>query len=248
MSVGYIIISLGTERRKSLTQVSHRRLREAGLSHVTGVEFIDGKTADLDAELAGSGYRLANNGNGFHKGEIGLWLSTINCLKAIVDGEHEHVIVLEDDAVVKYPMFKSVFPSVMKEIPDDYDFFAWAVPQNQRQDYFYNRIFDEDGNWQMILGLPPITKEESPHYIPGKRLVCEAYQGYRAVAMMYSKAGAGRILDLINKQGIYGPTDIVLFTAHHTGKLKGYTLLPDVRDIIDHMETGTTVRSTGMYR
>ena len=246
MSIGYIVITIDTPRRERLRTVTHRRLRDAGIEEVSGVRFVNGKVDNLDAEMQAMGVRLGNGGAGMHKGEVGLWLSTINSLRAIVDGKHEHVIVLEDDAVVS-KSFKTVLPVVLRELPEDYDFFAWAVPENQRVDYYYDRWFDENGAWTMNLG-PPITREGSPHYLPDRHYVCRAYQGYRAVAIMYSKKGARKILELINELGIYEHTDLMIFTKHHTGYLDGYTFFPEARSIIDHKETGTTVRSTGMYR
>lgn len=245
MSIGFIIITIGRDKRKTLAEMARVRLSNVGLEEVTGVRFVDGTIHDLDEELKRSGVRLSAGGAGMHKGEVGLWLSTVNSLRAIADGEHDHVILLEDDAVVKASFYR-VLPQVMKELPADYDFFAWAVPQNQRIDYSYDRWFDEDGSWTMNVG-PPITKKESPHYLAGTKYVCKAYQGYRAVAIMYSKKGARKFLDLIEELGISSPTDIMLFTKHHTGYLDGYTFFPEVRDVIDHKETGTTVRSTGMY-
>lgn len=245
MSIGYIIQDIGTQKRQRLVKGIRRKMLEYDVPEVTGVKFINGRVHDLDAEMESMGVRLGNGGAGMHKGEIGLWLSTINSLRAIADSEYENVIVFEDDAVVRQS-FPARVQQVFAELPDDYDFFSWHVPKNQRQDYYYDRWFDDNGAWTMNLG-PPLKDEESPHYIPGNEYVCTAYQGYGGIALMYSKKGAGRVLELVDQTGILGPTDCVLFTKSHTGYLGGYTFRPHILDVITYKETGTTVRSTGMY-
>lgn len=243
MSIGYAFITIDVLRRKPLMEAARRRLNEAGLEEVTGIEFVNAHMpGELDAALATSPYKVASGG--FHKGELALWLSTVNCLREAAASEHDWFLVLEDDAVVT-PSFESMLPWVLGHIPDDADFFAWAIPENQKLDYHYHRYFDDNGNWELI-SQGRLATHESPHWI-GDELVCKAYQGYRAVAIMYTKKGALRVLDILDQKGFFGPTDLVLFQEHHAGRLNGYTLMPDITDAITHKETGTTVRSTGMY-
>jgi len=244
MSIGYIIITLGEESRQQLVTTTHRLAKEAGLIEVPCVEFVDGRTPEkLNAALALSEFKINSDG-GFHNGEVGLWLSTINALKAIASGEHEYVVVFDDDAVI-LPSFETMLPWVLRELPADADFFAVAVPENQRQDYYYHRAFTENGSW-FLISQDRHPKEGSPHYIPGNSLVCKVYQGYRTVATMYSKSGAQRILDILERTGLYTPIDLFLFENHHANLLNGYTFLPDVTDAVTHKETGSTVRGTGM--
>lgn len=208
----------------------------------TGVA-VDGRDPEQLKEAMRSSPWYEITGKNFHNGEIGIWFSQINALEAIAF-TGETTTVFEDDAVV-HPIFKEIYPLVIGELPDDWDFFAWAIPHDQKVDYYYNRAFDELGNWHIVSYLRhPYTG--SPHYI-GADLVCKAYQGYQAVAVMYSQRGARRIQQLARRQGIDTPYDLFLFREHHKGNLNGYTLLPDVYPAVTYEELGTIARESGMY-
>ena len=245
MSIGFISITLGDARRLAIRNVSLRRLKEYGLEEIEGVEFVDARIPGLlDAKLAESKYKVVGSGAGLHKGELGLWLSNLNALEAFLESDHDYCLVLEDDAVV-HQSFETMLPVAMRATPDDMDFFAWAIPDNQKQDYYYHRVFNDHGGWE-LQSQSRWSLWDSPHYI-GSDMVCKAYQGYQAVASMYSREGARNFFDIVTKRGIATPIDLLLFTEHHIGNLNGYTLLPTYVAAIEHQETGSIARSIGMY-
>ena len=183
-------------------------------------------------------------GPNFHNGELGIWYATLAALDHIYTNDING-IVFEDDAVV-LPPFKDIYPLVMGELPQDWDFFAWAIPDNQRYDYYYNRVFNGTGGWTLATNTWHAYRG-SPHYIPGKELVCTAYQGYQAVCIMYSPGGADKIMKLAEEKGIYTPFDLFIFQESQMGNLNGYTLLPDVYPVVTFEERGTIARASGMY-
>lgn len=244
MRLGFIIVSLD-DTRKVLKYAARSALRRVGFEEIDGIEFVDGRRLDeLDRHVEASRFRIT--GRAFHRGEVGLWLSTINCLDFIASSDdYDYVMVCEDDMVIT-DQFEEALPEVMSEIPDDVDFFSWAIPSNQKADYYYKRKFNSTGGWS----LTSETRHgytESPHYIDGNKYVCKAYQGYRTVSTMYTKSGANKILRILSRKGIHAPVDLMIFQEHHMGNLNGYTLLPNINTLITHKETGTIARSTGMY-
>lgn len=240
----YAIISVD-DTRKDLREASARELQKAGLTPLTIHDdtFVDGRVPGaIEDEIRKNHWRVT--GNNFHNGELGIWFSQMNTLYDSLYEYNEFTLILEDDAVVQ-PIFQSIFPVVLGELPIDMDFFAWAIPADQKVDYYYNRVFDENGNWHIASHVRH-RYSASPHYI-GSELVCKAYQGYQAVAVMYSKYGVQKIINLVNENGIDTPYDLFLFREHYKGNLNGYTLLPDVYPVITYEERGTIARASGMY-
>ena len=246
--IEYLIVSVD-DSRKALKEKAMERLAEAGVPQMDigrHHPFVDGRQRGaLEDEIEYWGkWGLEITGKNFHNGELGIWFSQLNSLDLWEWNPAKHLIVLEDDASI-CTNFKSIKPYVLEQLPEDYDFFAWAVPANQRVDYYYDRVFDEQGNWH-LTGRPYHKYGASPHNI-GKSLVCKAYQGYHAVAVMYSHTGGEKILTLVKEQGLDTPYDLFLFREHFKGNLNGYTFLPDVNDVITHQETGTIARNSGMF-
>ena len=238
----YTVITVD-DSRKRLKDAIHEAMADAGVRRSPIAAFVDGRDPEiLQACIDHWGFKIT--GQNFHNGELGIWYSQLHVLECTaLAGEPN--IVFEDDAVVGQPIFKEIFPLVMKELPDDWDFFAWTVPEDQKVDYYYNRLFHADGGWS-ILSHVRHKHHESPHYI-GKELVVKAYQGYQAVAIMYSPNGAAKILQHVSETGIDTPYDCMLFRDSMRGVLNGYTLDPYVYPVITYEELGTIARNSGMY-
>lgn len=206
---------------------------------------VDGRiSGEVDKYLEENDLRVT--GGPFHNGELGIWLSVINTFyDFLIQTTDSSLLVFEDDAVVEAP-FLPAYPLVMEELPNDWDFFAWAIPADQKVDYYYNRVFTTSGDWTIFNHIRH-TYTGSPHYIPGKQLVCKTYQGYQAVAIQYSRKGIIKILNLVKEFGLHSPIDLFLFTEAFKGTLNGYSLLPDVYPMVTFTELGTIARNSGMY-
>jgi GR25 family glycosyltransferase involved in LPS biosynthesis len=239
----YVILTVD-DSRLELKQDIIRAMEETNIER-TFARCVDGRIpGQIDFFLKENGLRVT--GQPFHNGELGIWLSVVNTFyDFLIHSKDDALLIFEDDAVVEKP-FAQAFPHVMQELPDDWDFFAWAIPADQKADYYYNRVFTTAGDW-MIFNHIRHTYTGSPHYIPGKQLVCKTYQGYQAVAIQYSRRGMNKILSLIGEQGLHSPIDLFLFTEAFKGNLNAYTLLPDVYPMVTFVEKGTIARNSGMY-
>lgn len=240
----YTVLSVD-DSRKELRDAIHEEMQALGIERLDGVSCVDGrKPGAIDKWLLENPIRVT--GERFHNGELGIWASVYNAWdRFIVSTKAKKLIVFEDDAVVK-DAFGKMLPFVEKELQGtDWDFFAWAVPHDQKVDYYYNRAIYPNGTWSVVSPMRH-KYEQSPHYV-GKTLICKAYQGYHAVCIMYSRRGVFKLMDMLMQDGITEPLDLFLFRHSLAGNLNGYTLLPDVTTAVTFKEKGTIARNSGMY-
>lgn len=239
MKIIYAVISIDDSR--SATRWETKQTMR--FPELTGVEFVDGRIHGKIVKYIQQNDILVT-GQNFHFGELGIWFSNLNVWKAFLDTDADAIIVFEDDALIT-PDFHGRLSRVLTDLPEDFDFISLHVPENQHGDYYYDREFMEDGSWRMRSSVLR-QKYTSQHYM-GSRYVATAYQGYGAVTIMYSRAGVLKILDLIEKYGIYTPLDLFLFLENFKRNLAGFTLMPDAPKLLDYEEYGTIARATGMY-
>jgi GR25 family glycosyltransferase involved in LPS biosynthesis len=240
VNVEYIIMTVD-ESRAALKADLRYEMRD--YKEIEGVEFIDGRIPGvLESALAARG--LPVKSHAFHRGELALWLGTINAWERIAESDADGVIIFEDDAVVA-PEFNLFMPAVWKELPEDWDFISLAVPSDQYIDYYYDRIFSVNGGWQLFSNNK-LRENQSPHYI-GSKKVAKAYQGYALVSTMYSPKGARKALELVKADGFTQPADCWLFEMHYRELLNGYAPMPTVPKVVWFEEQGTIARATGMY-
>lgn len=153
-------------------------------------------------------------------GEYGIWYSQLNCWwYAAQEGD---LLVLEDDAIVSEE-FDVVMGPLLTELPDDYDFMALFVPDNQLQDFRYRVNYDAGG--------APMNAIDAgdPGYqyaIDGKRYVTRAYQGYSCVANLISQKGARKLIERLRVRHIYSTVDCFMFLEAHQGTVEAYAHHP----------------------
>lgn len=129
-------------------------------------------------------------------GEWGVWASNLDAWNTY--SEEGDLILFEDDAI---PLDK--FHMDWEEyLPNDYDFVAIWVPENQYIDITYGDFY---------INNPYFAK---------------AYNGYGGVAICYSFAGMQKLLKIVREEGIYQPLDLLLYEYSKKGKLNGYSLKP----------------------
>ena len=237
------------DSRAKLKTDMREKMGAISIPEVTDVKFIDGRVpGDIEKYIKDNNFII---GNGFHRGELGIWFSTINSWRWLVTSDYDALIVMEDDATIsesKY--FSNILNQLISLLPKDWDFTTLFVPNNQTQDYFYDRLFNSNGGWE----LRPDGRgtngrfEDSPQYIGNVTLV-RSYQGYSNVSVMYSKSGAQKLLNLIDKNGIRGPVDCWLYEEEFKpqGNINGYAPAPHVLRVVEFTEMGTIARNSGMY-
>lgn len=237
MRVAYTIVSIDDSRAGTRQAI---RSRMAFLPEATGIEFVDGRNAaKLDERLRG--YQA---GAHLHDGELGVWFSQINCWRYLARSDLDALLVVEDDAEIDAGI-EFAMDRFMERLPAGWDFLALHVPQDQKQDYFYDRSFRADGTWHLVSERRH-TLESSPHHFVDP-ILATAYQGYSSVAILYSRAGAEKLLTLVGS-AIRDPVDCFVFRQHHRGCLRGYAPKPYLRDLVVHREHGTIARAIGTRR
>lgn len=153
--------------------------------------------------------------------ELGIWYSHMSCWQAAL---REELLVFEDDAILA-PNFMNGFSDLYRELPQDYDTFSLFVPNNQEQDFYYNTIYDADGEAK-YSGYPPRKTDKDSIYLIGSAIIAKAYQGYSLVCTLYSPKGADKLLTLARKHGMHAPVDCFVFKEAHRGNLISYAPRP----------------------
>lgn len=138
-------------------------------------------------------------------GQLGIWYTVLNAL------DHAPVVTFEDDAIL-HKDFHYVFEERQRFIPDDFDFFSLFVPRDS--DHIY---YNDASRYNLTDDPTPVVR---------------AYQPYGGVSMYYSEKGAGRIKDLLKRDGITAQYDDQLYKYAQTGELNGYTSSPRVPDLV----------------
>ena len=230
----YTIISINDERdryKKRIRQLVN--LPEVILPAVHGAE------VDLTEEYERRGLRrtewIAKTG------EAGVWLSNFDRW-AYVATMDEPLIVFEDDAIVNR-YFDKQLELFMEGMPENWDYVALWVPENQRIDYAYDVVYNELGVPD-IRGTVPYNESRFKHSLR----VAHVYQGYGMVAMMYSPAGGKKLVELAQRTGIDTPVDCFVYQQAHAGNLDGYAPTPIFANMVEYNWTNPShVQQTEMF-
>lgn len=200
------------------------------------VASINGSAGNLDQLMKAYGLKWTDWNPSF--GEAGVWLSNfLNWYR--VSSLNEPLIVFEDDAIID-EHFSVHIDTIVRQLPDDWDFVALWVPDNQRIDYRYNLSYNEHGVPQ-IYGTRP---NGFPSYFDfGASDIAKVYQGYGMVAMMYSPVGGRKLVKLAKKYGLRNPVDCFIFEEAHKGALNGYAPKPD-KVFVNYDWAETQIHST----
>lgn len=178
-------------------------------------------------------------------GELGIWASVVNCWNWCVEN-NEDLLVFEDDAI-PVQGFIQKFNQFYNNLPKDYDFAAIWVPENQRGDYYYSVIYDDDGCPRQVpreLAVP--FGSESMYEIPGRYPVSKVYQGYGGVSMLFSPGGSRKLFELSRKFGLYTPVDCHFYLSAHrpNNNVSGYAPHPDYVMVDYDWSTPTTIQTS----
>lgn len=237
--IAYTIISINDRAEENKADI---RAKLDPIPEVTDIHFVNGNNA---RELV-----LVWRRSGINKaewtpkvGEAGIWLSQYACWQWLVDSDYEYLLVFEDDAKVS-PNFRKALGEYLSETPEDMDFFSLAVPENQRQDFGYRIIYDENGEPKPVVR----AGERGYDFTFGSKVVARVYQGYCCVAVLYSKAGAQKLIDVAKERGMYTPVDCFLYQTAHRGAVNGYAPIPKGPMPVEiDWQIPTTVQDTNRF-
>lgn len=219
----YNIISINDDRimyKEAIRSNVHRE--EVNIPAVNAFD------VNIQDELSRRGIKIAYPGM-FSVGEIGIWLSMFDCWQWAVDN-NEELITFEDDAI-PYWDFQPKFDIIYEEIPKSYDFFCLWVPDNQRIDYVYNVVYDDEG---IPRKVGPNRHPSNSIYDFGPERVTRVYNGYGNVAQLFSPKGAKFFMDRVRDVGIYTPVDCYLYQEAHAGRCEGYGPKPNYAKLVSY--------------
>lgn len=219
----YNIISIN-DSRKAYTDVIRKC---AGFDEVD-IPAVNAHEVNLHEELERRG--VAHHGDlwGNPKiGELGVWLSNFDCWQWAADN-NETLIVFEDDAIID-DTFQEQIKVFSSYLPDDWDFAALWVPENQLIDYNYDVTYNEWGD-AVHHGMRLYSDSLFTH----TRYTAHVYQGYGMVSLMYSPRGAQKLVDLVRETGIYTPVDCYVYQRAHKGDLNGFAPTPLFANIVKY--------------
>jgi GR25 family glycosyltransferase involved in LPS biosynthesis len=176
---------------------------------------------------------------GLQRGEWGIWFSNLNCWEYAAS--NDGLIIFEDDAIVD-SNFMHRYDRYISDIPQDTDFIALWVPDNQRQDYLYNVEFDAEGKPKVVRGS---LQPDNSIFNIDHEYIAKAYQGYGGVAMLVTKQGGGKLIELAQRYGQWSTSDCFYFLETHRNNLNGYALKPDYCDLVYYdWSVPTTIHTT----
>lgn len=120
--------------------------------------------------------------------------------------EQAPILTFEDDALINPQDFADRIDEVLLTLPEDTDFFSLFLPRDS------DHLFNEG-----MLVTSKITR---------------TYQRYGGVSMIHTKQGADKIRALLERDGITGQYDDVLYEYSRRGELNGYCLSPKEPDLV----------------
>lgn len=224
---------------------SRASYKDAIRKSITGIDEVvipatNGRTVNLTYELFKRGLSIPDT-NSLSLGEVGVWLSTFDCWRWAYENDEE-LLVFEDDAIIN-PRFSEKLKEFMKEVPSDYDFVCLWVPDNQRQDYNYSVIYDDDGHPHIYGTLP----DGQSSFDFGAEHAAMVYNGYGNVAQLFSPKGSKFFMDRAQKAGLYAPVDCYQYLEAHADRCEGYAPKPEYADLVSYDWPETTIHTTERF-
>jgi GR25 family glycosyltransferase involved in LPS biosynthesis len=186
-------------------------------NYVDDIEFCNGNTSAPWHIIDNMGIRQdvwsPYDGRSFSPlpGELGIWVSTLNVFKYIVDNSIDKFLILEDDAILS-ENFVKYFEIAIKDLPEDFDFLSLSYFQDQNE-------------------IDSRTQIGSEH-------IHKSYNQYsNGVGMVYSLKGAKKVLKLLKRTGIEYTSDCYLFHYSQNNTLNGYSLIKKESPLVSHMHS-----------
>lgn len=159
-------------------------------------------------------------------GEFGICGSQILILEYMVENNIPEMIVFEDDVMLT-DKFMDHLNLCYADLPDDFDFLSdMTVFPNER---FFNSVYE-----YTLIESSFITRSHLQN----------AHLGF----MLYSLAGAKKILALLKETGFFAPIDTMLFYYSRSGLLNGYSTFFSNRLIADKDFHGSMIDSDNIRR
>lgn len=217
----YVLVKINDKRQRTQKQIESKLVN----FNRHYVNCVDGKNTENIIDFFNNNPEIKEN-RIMRYGYIGHWITFINIFKYIVDNGLDHLLVLEDDAILSETFIEDL-NTYLKDLPDDYDFFT--IYQSLSE--IHNCVFSK----KELLGRFPLQFRQIKNantihkdWDIGSKYVVRAYQSFGSTGQIISYKGAKKILDLIIKNGFGlnryegGSLDEVLFIYSKKELLDGY--------------------------
>jgi GR25 family glycosyltransferase involved in LPS biosynthesis len=207
----YTIICINNRSKKYIDQ-NIKILKS--LKYINDIEFFNGNSGNAWDVINHKGIRTDvwkpydGRQTSPLPGEYGIWVSTINVLERIVDHDLESLLVLEDDILLEKDAEKNIL-AALADLPKSWDFLSLYHFEGQNE---YSLETD--------IGSDLIHKSIN--------------QPSGAQAIIYSNAGAKKILKLLKRKGIEYTSDCFIFEQSRLGFINGYSIIPGVKKYLQH--------------
>jgi len=218
MIPNYTIISVDDSRMENKEYI------RACMPNEVKLNFVDGRIPAYLKDAKNKWSNIETPGP-FKAGEFGIFYSVLNCLE--YGSDNDGIIYFEDDAI-PVPNIHDRLESIWSDMPRNMDMFALWSPENQKHDYRnvsgYNNVGEPlygSGKGKSIFNF-------------GHPEICYLWQGYGNVSMAFSRRGCEKLLEYIEKRGFFSPIDCLICIAVHGGYLKGYSLIPDIPNLVNY--------------
>lgn len=164
------------------------------------VESVNGKVSKQVADFYKERPQLKHIENPpLAKGEVGCYLSHYAAWEYAAQNNLNGFLIFEDDAELN-DSFIPMYNRALALLPENYDVFSMYVDRDQ------HGRFD---NAQRVDGV-----------------IAKGYQDWSLIGYFVSSAGAKKLLDITNTNGLNQPADWALFRNGHAGNLNVYTWDP----------------------
>ena len=228
-NINYTIIKIDNRAEEGIKNLQSK-LTNNFLYH-DNLEFVDYRKTDVNNFFQERNINISWVGTLFGllptytSSELAITASHLVALEYLVNSDLDELIVFEDDVVLDN-QFANILASCLQDLSKDYDFLS-----DQTLDCHIQET---------------ATVEKSN--LVGSNYICRSYlQNSHLGFMLYSKAGAKKILDLYRKHGLIGPIDTFLFWLSRNNDLNGFSTFHSSRLLITKDIYGTTVTLPRTY-
>lgn len=179
------------------------------ISNVEDIKyFISNNHFNLDP----SGYNL-DSIQGWKMGEVGIWASNFIAWNNFLNTDNDIAILMEDDIIFKNNFFDDLMDKI-KELPEDWDFFSFFVPADQRNAY--------DPSMSVSNNISSI------------------YQDWSMLCYLISRGGAEKLIKSCQSP-VRLPLDWHIYRQRQ--KFNSYSIKPDVELMCDIAEINSTFQN-----